>query len=88
MNVVQTPSPCAMVASRWTWVPSSSAKNSVSASHSWGNCSATWATGQWCWHSCSPTGALRAVAAYPSADSALARASARFSGATPSTALR
>src|SRR3712207_3841054 len=39
MNVVQTPSPWAMVASRWTCVPSSSAKNSVSASHSCGNCS-------------------------------------------------
>ncbi len=52
--VVQTPSPCAMVASRWTWVPSRRAKTSVSASHSSGNCSATWATGQWCWQSCSP----------------------------------
>ena len=37
MKVVQTPSPWAMVASRWTWVPSSSAKASVSASHSCGN---------------------------------------------------
>ena len=27
---------------------------SVSASHSWGNSWATWATGQCCWHSCSP----------------------------------
>ena len=26
----------------------------VSASHSWGNSAATWATGQWCWHSCPP----------------------------------
>ena len=27
---------------------------SVSASHSWGNSWATWATGQWCWHSWPP----------------------------------
>src|SRR5690349_23920550 len=47
-------SPCAIVASRCTWVPRSSAKISVSASHSCGYCSATWATGQWCWQSCSP----------------------------------
>jgi len=70
MNVVQTPSPWAMVASRWTCVPSSWEKISVSASHSCGNFSATWATGQWCWQSCSPRcgrGALFAVAAYPSA---------------------
>ena len=38
MWVVQTPSPWAMVASRWTCVPSRRAKTSVSASHSSGNC--------------------------------------------------
>src|SRR5699024_487075 len=53
--VVHTPSPWAIVAIRCTWVPSSRAKTSVSASHSCGNCSATCATGQWCWHSCSPS---------------------------------
>ena len=37
-------------------VPSTREMTSVSASHSWGNSSATWATGQWCWQSCSPTG--------------------------------
>ena len=38
----------------------------VSASHSSGNSAATWATGQWCWHSCAPVPAspgLRSVAA-------------------------
>jgi hypothetical protein len=45
MNVVQTPSPWAMVARRWTCVPRRREKNSVSASHSCGYCSATWATG-------------------------------------------
>lgn len=88
MNVVHTPSPWAMVASRWTCVPSSWEKISVSASQSCGNFSATWTTGQWCWQSCSPTGALRAVAAYPSTLRALARASARSSGSAASIALR
>ena len=55
MQVVQTPSPWAMVANRWTWVPSTEAMASVSASQSWGNSWATWETGQCCWHSCSPT---------------------------------
>ena len=49
---------------------------SVSASHSWGNSWATCETGQCCWHSCSPTGPLRTEAAYPSAVSARASASA------------
>ena len=44
--VVQTPSPWAMVASRWTWTPSSRENARVSTSHSCGNRSATWATGQ------------------------------------------
>ena len=56
MQVVQTPSPWAMVASRCTWRPSTRPIASVSASHSWGNSWATWETGQCCWHSCSPTG--------------------------------
>ena len=43
-----------MVARRCTWVPMSREMTSVSASHSWGNSAATWATGQWCWHSCPP----------------------------------
>ena len=55
MQVVQTPSPWAMVARRWTWVPRTEAMASVSASHSCGNSWATWETGQCCWHSCSPT---------------------------------
>ena len=55
MHVVQTPSPWAMVANRWTWVPSTAAIASVSASQSCGNSWATWETGQCCWHSCSPT---------------------------------
>jgi hypothetical protein len=53
---VQTPSPWAIVASRWTCVSSSRPSASVSASHSCGNCSATCCTGQWCWHSWVPTG--------------------------------
>src|SRR5690606_9020591 len=62
--VVQTPSPCAMVARRRTGVPSSRAKASTSASHSSGNSAAAWATGQWCWHNCSPpAGAAPAEAA-------------------------
>ena len=56
MQVVQTPSPWAIVASRCTWRPSTRLIASVSASHSWGNSWATWETGQCCWHSCSPTG--------------------------------
>jgi hypothetical protein len=52
--VVQTPSPWARVASRWTWVPSSRLKAAVSASQSAGNSAATWATGQWCWQICTP----------------------------------
>src|SRR5207344_684720 len=52
--VVQMPSPWAMVASRCTGVPSSRPNASVSASHNCGNSAATWATGQWCWQSCSP----------------------------------
>ena len=42
MQVVQTPSPWAMVASRWTWRPSTRPIASVSASHSCGNSWATW----------------------------------------------
>ena len=49
--VVQTPSPCAMVARRWAYVPSTCSKARVSASQSCGNSAATCATGQWCWHS-------------------------------------
>src|SRR5205814_9864506 len=56
--VVQMPSPCAIVASRRTGVPSSLPKASVSASQSCGNSAATCATGQWCWQSCSPASAL------------------------------
>src|SRR5262252_1934667 len=56
--VVQIPSPCAIVASRCTGVPSSLPNASVSASHSCGNSAATCATGQWCWQSCSPASAL------------------------------
>src|SRR5215472_13320854 len=79
--VVQIPSPCAIVASRCTGVPSSLPNASVSASHSCGNSAATCATGQWCWQICSPlpvaprvpiAGAGPADAAYPSADSASA----------------
>ena len=51
-------------------------KTSVSASQSCGKRSATWATGQWCWQSCSPAAEGSTEAAYPSADSALAKASA------------
>ena len=39
--VVHTPSPWAIVASRWTWLPSSSEKTRVSAAHSSGNARAT-----------------------------------------------
>ena len=52
--VVHAASPRAMVASRWTCVPSSSENALVSASQSSGNSVATWAIGQWCWHSCAP----------------------------------
>ena len=76
MQVVQTPSPWAIVASRWTWLPRTRLIASVSASHSCGNSWATWATGQCCWHSCSPTGLSRTVAAYPSAVNTWARISA------------
>ncbi|KIX79844.1 hypothetical protein SF12_01825 [Streptomyces sp. MBRL 601] len=51
----------------------------------------TCATGQWCWQSCSPccgSGALRAVAAYPSALSAFASAWARSPGSASSIAAR
>ena len=41
MQVVQTPSPCAIVARRCTWVPTTRPMASVSASHSWGF---SWAT--------------------------------------------
>ena len=54
MWVVQTPSPWAMVARRWTCVPTRREMTWVSASHSCGNSAATCATGQWCWHSCPP----------------------------------
>ncbi len=54
MWVVQTASPRAMVASRWTWVPNSRSNALVSASHSCGNSAATCATGQWCWQSWPP----------------------------------
>ena len=56
--VVQTPSPWAIVARRCTGVPSRRPNASVSASHSCGNSAATWATGQWCWQSCSPPSAI------------------------------
>ena len=56
MQVVQTPSPWAMVARRWTWRPRTWPMASVSASHSCGNSWATWETGQCCWHSCSAGG--------------------------------
>src|SRR5262249_43290528 len=55
MQVVQTPSPWAMVASRCTCEPRTRLIASVSASHSCGNSCATWETGQCCWHSWSPT---------------------------------
>ena len=83
MQVVQTPSPWAMVASRCTWRPSTRPMASVSASHSCGNSWATWETGQCCWHSCSPAdrAASRTEAAYPSSvkhlGQHLGRASAR-----------
>ena len=56
--VVQTPSPWAMVASRWTYVPSTRSNARVSASHSCGNSAATCATGQWCWQIWTPAAAL------------------------------
>ena len=52
--VVQAQSPLTIVASRCTWVPSTSAIASRSASHSSGNSSATCDTGQWCWQICTP----------------------------------
>jgi len=52
--VVQIPSPREIVARRCTGVPSRRPNASVSASQSCGNSAATWATGQWCWQSCSP----------------------------------
>src|SRR5207302_10238160 len=54
MCVVQTPSPCAIVASRCTCRPTKRPIASVSASHSAGNSSATCCTGQWCWQTCTP----------------------------------
>src|ERR1700733_375783 len=63
--VVQIPSPCAIVASRRTGVPSSRPNASVSASHSWGNSAATCATGQWCWQICAPLSIGSALAAVP-----------------------
>ena len=63
--VVQTPSPWAMVARRWTCVSSSLDSAAVSASHSCGNCSAAACTGQWCWHSWVPVATGWTVAAYP-----------------------
>src|SRR6202034_2971085 len=86
--VVQIPSPWAMVARRRTGVPSSRPNASVSASQSSGYCSATCATGQWCWQSCSPppaTAASLAQAAYPSADSASASAWTRSPALADST---
>jgi hypothetical protein len=46
IKVVQTPSPCAIVARRWTWVPRIFEKAAVSSSHNWGNSAATCAIGQ------------------------------------------
>ena len=77
MQVVQTPSPWAMVARRWTCRPSIRLIAAVSASHSSGNSWATWETGQCCWHSCSPTGLSRTAAAYPSAVKTCASACGR-----------
>ena len=42
MHVVQTPSPWAIVARRWTWWSRTRLIAWVSASHSWGNSWATW----------------------------------------------
>src|SRR5439155_15836267 len=77
MCVVHTPSPLAIVASRCTCVPTRREITWVSASHSCGNSAATCATGQWCWQSWPPLAMVDAPAAYPSAVSAPARASAR-----------
>src|SRR5262249_3039829 len=63
MWVVQPPSPLAIVASRCTCVPTSREITWVSASHSCGNSAATWATGQWCWHSWPPDAIVEADAA-------------------------
>ena len=63
MCVVQTPSPCAIVARRCTCVPTSFEIAAVSASQSCGNSAATCATGQWCWHSCPPEAIAVAEAA-------------------------
>ncbi len=82
MQVVQTPSPWAMVASRCTWRSRTRLIASVSASHSCGNSWATWETGQCCWHSCSPAlardraGSSRTEAAYPSSVKSWASTSA------------
>src|SRR5699024_6323292 len=74
--VVHTPSPWAIVARRCTCTPNSRANASVSTSHSSGNSAATSATGQWCWHTCTPATAGRVEATYPFSESAAARASA------------
>ena len=76
MKVVQTWSPWARVASRWTCTPSSRENASVSASQNWGNSAATCCTGQCPWHSCTPASGVpwptgRAEAAKPSAVSAI-----------------
>ena len=63
MCVVHTPSPLAIVARRWTCVPTSREMTRVSASHSCGNSAATCATGQWCWHSWPPLAMVEAAAA-------------------------
>jgi hypothetical protein len=63
MCVVQIPSPCAIVASRCTWVPTSRPITAVSASQSCGNSAATCATGQWCWQSWPPEAIVDALAA-------------------------
>ncbi len=60
--VVHTPSPWAMVASRWTWESSSRDNAAVSAPQSSGNCSATCWTGQWCWQIWTPVGSCEALA--------------------------
>ena len=86
MKVVQTWSPWARVASRWTWTPSRRENASVSASQNAGNSAATCCTGQCPWHSCTPAsgGARlptgRAEAAKPSRVSAATSASARPAG--------
>ena len=80
--VVQTPSPLAMVASRWTCVPSSRRTPAVSASHSSGNSAATCATGQWCWHICTPEAVSR-VGSVALGGQAVASTSARPIGSSP-----